>query len=321
MARSPLKPFYSFAPIRDLDTLSEVLGVTRTKLEHLSRNADRMYRCVPQKKKDGSPRKTWDAYRELKRVHQLIKVRLLAKAQYPLYLQGGIRDRVNPRDYARNAGIHSGQACIINEDIADFFPSTTSEHVQDIWENFFRFPTEVARCLTSLCTRRGQLPQGAKPSSYLANLVFWRTEHELVRYLSQRGFKYSRLADDITVSSHRPLSNEQKSGIVRTVYAFVRRNGYTPKYKKHAIFVREQRMLVNNLVTNRRPALPREERKAIRSIVHGTETKLGAEGIGAIALSLPSVYGKVGKLKRFHKTEGAKLASRLKKVVARHEKE
>lgn len=317
MRPNPLKPFYDYAPIRDLDTLAEALELTRAQLDQLARNADRMYRPVPQKKKDGSERKTWDAFRQLKSVQQLIKIRILAKASYPLYLQGGIRDRKNPRDYARNAGIHAGRACILNEDIADFFPSTTPEHIRDIWENFFGFLPNVAECLTSLTIRRGELPQGAKTSSHLANLVFWRNEHDLVRHFEAKGFRYSRFVDDIAVSSSRTLSIAEKSAAITTLYTFIRLYGYTPKYRKHAIFNRSERMLVNNLVANKRPALPNEERHAIRSLVHRTALQLKGESNEIVATSLPKVIGKIGKLKRFHSRAGHQLEACLKSVLGR----
>lgn len=317
MFPNPLRLFYKHGPIQDLDTLAEVLEATRSQLERLCRNADRMYRPVPKKKKDGSVRMTWDAYRQLKAVHQLIKVRILAKATYPLYLQGGIRDRENPRDYARNAGIHAGQACVINEDIADFFPSTTPRQVRDIWENFFRFSSDVAECLTSLTTRRGELPQGAKTSSHLANLVFWRQEHELVSHLKALGWTYSRLADDITVSFPHPVSLSRKSELVSILYAFIKRHGYRPKYRKHDIFDSNERMLVNNLVVNERPALPQGERNAIRGLVHRTVRQIQQGSSEEIAGSMPRVLGKIGKLKRFHKRAGEQLNEKLRRALNR----
>lgn len=317
MLPNPLNPFYKHAPITSLDTLAEVLEVTRPQLERLARNADRMYRPVPQRKKDGSERMTWDAFRQLKAVHQLIKVRILAKATYPLYLQGGIRDRENPRDHARNAGIHAGQACVINEDIAEFFPSTTAEQVRDIWEQFFRFPSEVADCLTSLTTRRGELPQGAKTSNYLANLTFWRNEHELIRHFSANGWRYSRLTDDITVSFPVPVSRSRKGQIVSTLYAFIKRNGYRPKYRKHDIFDRNEQMLVNNLLVNKRPALPHKDRHAIRGLVNRTVRYLKEGGSESATDSLPKVFGKIGNLTRFHKRAGARLNASLKNAVKR----
>lgn len=88
MPPDPLKPFYRNAPIRDLDTLAEVLELSRSQLERMARSADRSYRCSPQKKKDGSERITWDAHHQLKAAQHLIKERILAQVSYPLYLQG-----------------------------------------------------------------------------------------------------------------------------------------------------------------------------------------------------------------------------------------
>lgn len=314
MHQNPLRPFYRHAPIQNLDTLAEVLEVSREQLTRIARSADRSYRCAPQKKKDGSPRITWDAYRQLKAVQHMIKVRILAQVTYPLYLQGGIRDRENPRDHARNAAIHAGHACVINEDIADFFPSITAAQVRDIWVHVFRFPADVSDCLTSLSTRRGQLPQGAKTSNHLANLTFWRDEHELVRHLATKGWTYSRLTDDITVSCPQAMSLRLKSEVISKIYAFIKRNGYKPKYKKHAVFDHSERMLVNNLVVNERPALPHQERAAIRQLVHRTAKALIAGNGSATPDLLPRVRGKIGKLKRFHPRNAQKLAAKLRQA-------
>ncbi len=317
MLPSPLKPFYKHGPIRSLATLAEVLEVTPAQLERLARNADRMYRPVQQKKRDGSVRMTWDAYRQLKEVQHLIKVRILARVSYPLYLQGGIRDRENPRDYARNAGIHAGQACVINEDIADFFPSTTDDRVRDIWEHFFRFSPAVAACLTLLTTRRGELPQGAKTSNHLANLAFWRSEHDLVRYLRLNGWAYSRLTDDITVSFSTPAARLRKSRIVSILYAFIKNNGYRPKYRKHSIFGRNEQMLVNGLVVNKRPALTQKERQSIRALVNRKIVGIQSQVGNSSDDSLARVLGKIGKLKRFHKRTGNRLGVRLGAALRR----
>jgi predicted DNA-binding transcriptional regulator AlpA len=82
MHRNPLKVFYRHAPILDLDTLAEVLEISRSQLDRMSRSADRSYRRSPQKKKDGSARITWDANRQLKAAQHLIKERILAQVSY-----------------------------------------------------------------------------------------------------------------------------------------------------------------------------------------------------------------------------------------------
>jgi hypothetical protein len=268
-----------------------------------------MYRRVPQRKKDGSTRETWDAYRKLKRVQGYIKSRILDHVRFPLYLHGGIRDRENPRDYARNAALHAGQSVLINEDVADFFPSTTAEQIDEIWRVVFRFPDDVATCLTKLTTRRGALPQGAITSNHLANLAFYREEPLLEAHLKARGLRYSRLTDDISISSSLRIAPTVKSDIVRAVYGMLHRAGYTPKRQKHSLFTQKGSMRVNNLVVNCRAALPRTERDTIRAQVerlivanarHDGPTEAAAH-----------VIGRLGKLARFHPAKAEKLKARL----------
>jgi hypothetical protein len=306
MSRNPLSAFYSRGPIKDLAKLAEVLDLSTESLLQAAKSAERSYSFVPQRKKDGSLRETWNARPLLKSIQQRIKTRILAQAWYPLYLQGGIRDRKNPRDYAQNAAIHAGQKSIINEDIADFYPSVRSSQVFAIWREFFRFGEDVSETLTSLTTRKGVLPQGAKTSSYLANLAFWRTEPEFVRHVHSLGYRYSRLADDVTISSPNVMTNEEKSAVMSRLYTFMKREGFRPKYRKHTIHGAHQRMLVNNLVVNVRAALPIEERKRIRRIVYLSSRASVSD------VPMAHVKGKLGKLSRFHPAAACNLAKKLR---------
>ena len=137
-----------------------------------------------------------------------------------------------------------------------------------------------------------------------------------MRHLAVRGLTYSRLTDDITVSCRHSLSRELKSEIVSKIYAFIKRNGYRPKYRKHAIFEHNERMLVNNLVVNERPALTREERSAVRSLVNKA-VRMGSSGGDSVeSLSRNHVSGKVGKVKRFHPRTGQLLSEKVRRAAA-----
>lgn len=295
----PQKPFYRFAPVKDIQSLAETLLVTPLQLERIAANADKMYRHVPQKKKDGSTRDTWDAYAQLKAVQERLKNQLLQKVEYPLYLQGGIRDINFPRDYTKNAAIHAGAACAIKFDIKDFFPSTTQEHILKVWKSVFRFGDEVAGLLAKLTTKGGFMPQGAKTSSYLANLVFFRDEPTLVKHLAAKGWRYSRLTDDITVSSVTQVTDAEISATTRTVIAFITRNRYHLKRSKLKIYRSNVPMEVNNLLINVHPALPKQERKKIRAQNHQVQRAL-ARGDVVDPITINSTRGKVAKLKRLH---------------------
>lgn len=301
---------YNRAPIRSLSTLAEVLEVTELQLERLITEADSMYWSRPQKKKDGSLRQTWDAYSQLKRVHEFINRRILTKVQYPAYLQGGIKDFSSPRDYVRHVAFHTGSSRVVALDIADFFPSITQKQVYDIWRCFFRFSPEVASALTGLTTLNGFLPQGAKPSSYLANLVFWREEHNLVAKLEAVGWRYSRLIDDITISKIEACKSTEESKMLGMVINFVQSHGFRLKRKKLDFLKAHRQIRLNGLIANVKVSLPKSERSDIRKLTWVIAQQLKKHEF-VETHEFNSAQGKLGKLKRFHPAEATLLKTCL----------
>lgn len=306
----PNRPLYKGDEIASSDALAEVLGLTSPQLHQLAANASKMYRENPQRKKDGSLRMTWDAHPQLKKAQKQINLRIFGRILFPLYLQGSIRDRAYPRDYARNANIHSGAAVTIAIDIQDFFPSITPDQVLSAWLGVCHFPWQVAELLTRLTTKDSFLPQGAPTSSYLANLVLWENEHELVRTLQTRGWHYSRLTDDITLSKKAPVEKDEITRTTCTAIGFIQRNGFTVKRSKLKVMKRNVPMTVNNLVINEHPALPKAERRQIRAQLHQAKLAL-ASGTLVDAQAINSARGKVGKVVRFHPQLGAKMKGEL----------
>lgn len=308
------KPFYRNAPIKSVGALAQTLQLAERQLIQLSRNASRMYRKVPVLKKDGTTRYTWDAQKQLKEVHGLINSRIFHRTMFPLFLQGGIRDPLYPRDYVRNADIHVDPTTLVTLDIADFFPSTSDSAVMDIWATFFRFPPVVAKLLTMLTTKDGFLPQGARTSSYLANLAFFRDEHDLVARLEKQGWRYSRLVDDITISKQRRASDDELTQVNATLFAFVNRHGYSVKRSKHDVQRRNARMSVNGLVVNKKVSLPKSQRRSIASLLHRTNVAIDVgEGY---TMPVNRVRGQVAMVKRMHPELGEKMLARLKQSIS-----
>lgn len=164
------KPRYPYQRIQSVASLSAALSVPEGELVSLAKIASSQYRqAKPITKPDGNIRQPFDALPSLKRVQRQIQVKLLRKVEYPPYLTGSLPGG-SPR---ANAILHTAPAIVISEDIAHFFPTTRSELVRRVWADFFGFSDEVADILTALTTRDGFLPEGARTSSYLANLVFW----------------------------------------------------------------------------------------------------------------------------------------------------
>ena len=280
---------------------------------NVSKNANELYRPAKEKlKSDGTVRQTYDALPLLKNIQRRIKFNILDRVRFPTYLTGSIKGR----DYKTNAELHQGAKIVITEDIGSFFPSTTDEHVFDIWRRFFGFSHEVAECLRALTSRHGVLPQGATTSPQLANLVFWRNEPQLHDRLYAEGIIYSRFVDDVAASSRTLITPDKKREIIAAIYGLMLHEGYKPKRQKHELKTSRERMAVTTLTTNQKPGIAQTERARIRAAVHHLEKSalIGQSDIGQ-SKEFRSVLGKVNNLSRFHSGEAKLLKVRLTRLL------
>lgn len=280
----------------------------------VSKQARDLYRLAKEiEKPDGSVRLTYDALPLLKNIQRRIKSNILDRVRFPDYLTGSIKGR----DYKTNAELHQGAKIVITEDIGSFFPSTTDEHVFDIWRRFFGFSPEVAECLRELTSRHGELPQGATTSPQLANLVFWRNEPQLRDRLYAEGIIYSRFVDDVAASSQTHIPPEKKREIIAAIYGLMLHEGYKPKRQKHELKTSRERMAVTTLTMNQKAGIARAERARIRAAVHHLEkSALIEQGDIGQSKEYRSVLGKVNTLGRFHPGEAKLLKVRLMRLLS-----
>lgn len=310
------KAYYKHKSIASVEALARALGYDAAQLHDLAKKAPVSYRVAARiKKQDGSERITYDAYPKLKELHGRLLKRILREISFPGYLQGGIKDISSPRDYVRNAGMHSGAVIVINHDISNFFPSVSERTIYDIWHNFFRFTPTVAELLTRLTSLNDGLPQGSRVSNYLANLVFWSDEPILVEKLHKRGITYSRLTDDITLSARYRLSKKEISWAIAQVHGMLGKHRFKSNRSKQKIYSSGERMIVNKVVINRKASLPHQKRSRIRAAVWSLEKECDAgETLGTNSDAYLRAMGLVTELSRFHPQEGLLLRERLKKM-------
>ncbi len=153
-------PNYPFNPIQRLESLSCLLSVSLDELRRVAATASSSYRLAkPITKPDGSIRQPFDALEPLKSIQRRIKERILSNVVFPDYLTGSLKGQ----DAFKNAELHANSKTVVCEDVAGFFPSTTSALVEKIWSEFFHFSSDVALLLTQLTTKDGALPQGPLP--------------------------------------------------------------------------------------------------------------------------------------------------------------
>ena len=298
---------YPNEPIYKTESLAKHLGVTPAKLKKLAENSHEYYRPKTKHKKNGGARRYYSIREPLKSTLRKIRERILIKVTYPEYLQGSIRGR-SPKS---NAQIHIGAKCLIELDIADFFPSIDSDQVKRIFRYFFSFSEVVSNLLTDLITHQGRLPQGSPVSSDIANLVLsWDgDEAKLVKQLKNKGLRYSRYVDDIAISSTRPLTNSEKTEAIKMVNSFIKGKGFKVSHKKtHVAGPTKEKNVTGlgigkdrvNIHAGYVDSLYRE----IRQLENG-------EPINANYAA--SLRGKIGYIKQFN----PKQATRLDKLIAR----
>ena len=312
-----LPPTTSFSakPIGTLDALARMLQHSVQELQYIATTADQRYRVIRIPKDGGGFRECFDALGPLKSIHGRLLHMILEAVNYPLYLQGSIKDRSSPRGQKANAEQHINPQTLITVDIKRFFASVKRPIVFDIWHRFFRFPPRVADILATLTTKAGCLPQGTKTSALLANLVFWDIESHVVSDFHERGIRYTRLIDDVSCSSKTPLTHEQMSYVMTRLQAMVRRKGLRlhSSRKKKSMARANQQQVTTKLVVNRKTSLPHDRRSATRAAVHALRrVPMNLRATATYLKKFRHASGLVSYLQQHHQTEGEQLRALLR---------
>ena len=308
-----MRPTYPHKPIAKLSSLFLVLGITEQKAKFLRANSSSFYFLTNETvKPDNSIRYTYDVRPDLKSLHERICTSLLRKVDYPYFLKGSIKGR----DYLSNCAEHTGRKVVISEDVSNFFPTVTSKIVHQMWVGVFGMSNDVAALLTDLVCFNGKLVQGAKPSSFICNLILWNREAQLVKELEDKGLTYTRYVDDITVSSPNNLSKKELTLIIAKIYGMLASISVKPNRKKHSVMPNSGRQNVHKVnVNNSSPKLPKNKRKNIRAAVFQCKQAYYSD---VDPVEYQSIYnkvcGKVNNLRRLHLSEGDKLMKTLREV-------
>ena len=226
----------------------------------------RLFKCkykealIP--KRRGGHRKIFIPNETTKKLQRQILRRLLSR----LRVHSAAHGFEEGRSIFTNACIHVQQKVVISLDIKDFFQNTRKERV----EAYFRrigWNEACARLLSNLLTHEDALPQGSPCSPKLSNLLNYGLDAALESKIADYRGKYSRYADDITISFPKDYPQHIR-GMIQKVRRELHKWGYELNDKKTRIMRAHQRQLVTGLVVNERVNLPRSKRRLLRAIEH-----------------------------------------------------
>jgi retron-type reverse transcriptase len=260
------------------------------------------YREIRIRKRDGRERLLHAPSSARKFVQRRLLRRVLDR-QAPVATAHGF---VKRRDIFTGARHHVGQPLVIRIDLEDFFPSISAARVGGVFKSL-GFEGAAVRMLVMLCTHEGRLPQGAPTSPSLANLVCRRLDRRLWKLARRNGYRYTRYADDITLSG--PLSMKKVLPLVRRIIA---EEGFVIAEHKTRLMRWGRRQEVTGLVVNRRLSVPRYRRRWIRAIVHNVKKNgLAAENRYRLPRFREFIAGNAAFIARSHPDEAARLQSDL----------
>jgi hypothetical protein len=311
-----VKPKFLGKPIGSENALAATLGLSVGVLREFSATVSDRYSTFEIPKKDGTLRSICSPSHDLKIIQKRINRFIFENVEYPDYLFGGIAGQ----DYVKNARRHSGAKALLALDVRNFYPSINAKAVESIFLHFCKFPLAVVKLLTELTTLNGYVPQGACTSSHIANLVFHDVEHRVVSDFRDKKLIYSRLLDDICISSNNILRKEQVTAAISKVTALLKVKGFKlrgGKTRVTSISNPEDLMEITGLWLNRgRPRVKPQDRQEIRSEMHRCEVNF------TVSRTAPEYHkehetlsGRVAKLTYLEHHEAASFRSRLRKIL------
>lgn len=311
-----VKPIFRAGPILSVGKLLQVLDITKNELETaLSLTPNERYHEPKNKilKKDGSVRVIKNPCGIIRKIQKRINRRINKSCiRWPDYLFGSIPKNTETgiRDYVACASVHCGSRSLAKLDISSFFDNIHKDHVYKIFNQLFRYSDEVSEILADLCCYEEHLVQGALTSSYIASLILWDVEQDTVIKLRRMRLKYTRLVDDITISSDN--INFEFSIAEKIVEDMLANKSLPLNSKKTKIFrLSTQPLIVHGLnISQSQPSYPKVEVDRIRATVHHLKMKSMEPNVinsFKYRVMYSRVMGKVNKLYRVKNDKRKKL--------------
>jgi RNA-directed DNA polymerase len=240
--------------IYDLKHLSFLTGYRDSYLQRAISRPQNFYRSFKIAKKNGHTREITEPLPGLKAIQYWILNNIIRLAPINKFNNAYSKGK----SIITNAKYHTKQEMILNMDIEKYFDNIK----YDVVLSFFTqlgYNNNVAEALTSLCTLKGSLPQGSPTSPLLSSLLTSNLDETLFAYSREWGLRYSRYADDITLSG-----SFHAGTIISGVKTILNQFKFSTNNLKTRIKRQHQRQMVTGIVVNRKLSVKKDDLREIR---------------------------------------------------------
>jgi len=206
------------------DIVAEVISnIDKYYYEKIEQKIDKKTGKV-KKYKDGTikVRTIHPSVKTLKSIQKSIKKNILEQIELPSEIHGGVKKKSN----ITNAKPHKGNKYLFTTDLQNFYPNINHKTVYNTFLSL-GFSNHFSHSLTKLTTWKYALPQGTPTSTHISNLVFLKTDYELIQLCNCYNITYTRYVDDLTFSSPKDFKE-----ILNVILEIIKKNGFKLSYRK-----------------------------------------------------------------------------------------
>ncbi len=236
------------------------------------------------------PKGESNTYREIAAPSEILKHiqrRILDRLLYRIPVSNASHGFIQGRSIVTNANFHLKTACaILNFDLKEAFPSIDAQRVKHLLVRYLKIPLKhlgeniphealnhVIDILVKLTTYKGVLPQGGPASGYLLNIACITLDKNIYKALSKYGtsYRYTRYADDITISAPMPFPD----GLRSEIETIIHNSGLqvNPKKVRYAVRTQGQKLEVTGLILEKdKVRIPSQKLEIFRAIIHQAST-------------------------------------------------
>jgi RNA-directed DNA polymerase len=238
--------------------LSALVGYKKEYLKKASLFPNYFYRDFKVAKKNGGKRMISEPLPSLKEIQIWILRNILYKIPVSAFAKA-YKPQVT---LLENLRFHKSQPKVFTLDLENFFPSIATEAVEN---EFLKlgYSKIVSKLLSRLCTRNGNLPQGAPTSPYLSNLIFKEADASIASYCKEHKIRYTRYADDMSFSG-----DFDHVALLKKVTETVEKLNLRINSKKTKLMTPNMRQTITGVVVNQKPQVIFHKRNELRQALY-----------------------------------------------------
>lgn len=287
-------------------TLAQIekrLRINRSRLRQIAATASNAYNVFEKATKSGKVRLIEEPHGWLKSLQTEIRQILEGLFAPPRGMHGCVKGR----SALSAAKPHCAQPLVMTFDIANCFPSITTEMTRLALISRLDVAPNLATLLAQILTRTGHLPQGSPSSPFVANVVlagFWEQASGVCR---DRGLNSTIYVDDVTISGPA----QAVRGIVPEIFGRLGCHGFSVKRSKIRISGSGRKSTLGLVVNGRWPTVGDRHKRELSSAAHQI-LSMSAPPIASVR----SVIGRAVHLSSVSSRQGRTLAPTLSELRA-----